>query len=73
MISVRLINNEEIVLNSDLIEFMEATPDTVISLSSGKKMIVRDSISDIVDKIVDFRRQLSVPEQLLTSHTSSTD
>jgi flagellar protein FlbD len=44
---------------------MEATPDTVISLSNGKKMIVKESVSDVVDKIVEFRRRIGVSAQEL--------
>jgi flagellar protein FlbD len=58
-----LINGSEIVLNSDLIEFMEATPDTIISLSTGKKMIVKESVADVIDRIVEFRRRLNSPLQ----------
>lgn len=58
MIHVQLINGSDIVLNSDLIEFIEATPDTLISLSTGKKMIVRNGVQEIVDKIVEFRRRI---------------
>ena len=58
MIELRLINDTPIVLNSDLIEFLEATPDTVISLSTGKKMIVRESVTEVIDKIVEFRRRI---------------
>ncbi|MHB1191319.1 MAG: flagellar FlbD family protein, partial [Armatimonadota bacterium] len=43
MIELRLINDTSIVLNSDLIEHIEATPDTIIALSTGKKMIVKES------------------------------
>ena len=65
MIELRLINDSRIVLNSDLIEFIEATPDTVISLSTGKKVIVKESVSDVIDKIVEFRRRLGVSVQEL--------
>jgi flagellar protein FlbD len=62
MILLKLINGTEIVLNSDLIEFVEATPDTVISLSNGKKFIVRETVEEVIDKIVEFRRRIvSVP------------
>lgn len=60
MIRLQLINGTEIVLNSDLIEFMESTPDTIISLSNGKKMIVKESVPEIVDRVVEFRRRLGV-------------
>lgn len=60
MISLRLIGDTEIVLNSNHIEFMEATPDTVISLSNGKKMIVQESVSEIIDRIVEFNARIGV-------------
>lgn len=60
MIKLQLINGTEIVLNSDLIEFMEETPDTIISLSNGKKMIVKESVPEIVDRVVEFRRQIGI-------------
>jgi flagellar protein FlbD len=59
MIQVRLMSGSEIVLNSDLIEVVEATPDTVISLSSGKKLMVQDSVSEVVDKVVEFRGRVA--------------
>jgi len=58
MIELSLINDTHIVLNSDLIEFMEATPDTVISLSTGKKVIVKESVAEVIGKVVRFRRRL---------------
>jgi flagellar protein FlbD len=60
MIKLQLINGTDIVLNSDLIEFMEETPDTIISLSSGKKMIVKESVPEIVDRVLEFRRQIGI-------------
>ena len=60
MIKLQLINGTEIVLNSDLIEFMEETPDTIISLSNGKKMIVKESVPEIVERVVEFRRQIGI-------------
>jgi len=60
MIELRLINDTQLVVNSDLIEFIEATPDTVISLSTGKKVIVKESVPEVIDKIVEFRRRLGL-------------
>ncbi|MDO8586196.1 MAG: flagellar FlbD family protein [Armatimonadota bacterium] len=58
MIKVRLMNGSQIVLNSDLIEFVESTPDTVISLSNGKKLMVLETVADVVERILDFRGRL---------------
>jgi len=60
MIKLKLINDSEIVVNSDLIEYIEVTPDTVISLSTGKKMIVKETVDEIVDKIIAFRGRIGI-------------
>jgi len=56
MIALRRLNNDEFVLNSDLIETMESTPDTVLTLTTGKKMIVRNSLEDIVRKTIKYKQ-----------------
>lgn len=58
MIRVTRINHSPLILNSDLIEHMETTPDTVISLTNGQKYVVLEAAEDIVEKVVDFRRRL---------------
>jgi flagellar protein FlbD len=68
MIKVHLMNGSHIVLNSDLIESLEATPDTMISLSNGKKLIVIESVSDIVDRIVEFRARLGKQSAAVESY-----
>src|ERR1035438_6208116 len=56
VIQVTRLDRVRIILNSDLIEHMEVTPDTVISLTTGQKIRVLESTQEIVDRIVDFRR-----------------
>jgi len=56
MIALRRLNGDEFVLNSDLIETMESTPDTVLTLTTGKKMIVRNSLEDIVRKTIKYKQ-----------------
>ena len=48
-------------VNSDLIESVEPTPDTVITLVSGNKLIVRDSMETIQERIVEFKRKIYGP------------
>jgi len=69
MIDLRLINGAHIVLNSDLIEFIEATPDTIISLSTGKKLIVKESVEEVIEKIIEFRRRIGVLAKQFVSAT----
>ena len=58
MIRLTRLNRVPLVLNSDLIEHVEATPDTVIALTTGQKIVVLESPEEIVRRIVDFRRSL---------------
>lgn len=64
MIKLTRLNGKEFVLNIDLIEFIESTPDTVISTTTGKKVVVMESVDEIIQKIVEFRRRLSFIEVL---------
>ena len=58
MIQVTRINHVPLVLNSDLIEHIETTPDTVVSLTNGQKFVVLESAQELIQKVVDFRRSL---------------
>jgi len=57
MILVSRINGEEFYINPDAIEFLEETPDTVVSLASGRKVVVAESALDIQRRIIVFRRR----------------
>ena len=60
MIHVTRLNHAPLVLNSDLIEHIETTPDTVVSLTNGQKYVVKESAEEIVEKVVEFRRRFTV-------------
>jgi flagellar protein FlbD len=60
LIHVTRLNHAPLVLNSDLIEHIEMTPDTVISLTGGQKYVVKESAEQIVEKVVEFRRRLTL-------------
>lgn len=57
MIYVTRLNGERIALNIDIIEQMEETPDTVITLTTGKKLVVRESMHRIREDIIRFRKR----------------
>ena len=59
MIRVTRINDAELVINADLIEFVEAIPDTMITLTTGKKIMVRESIDDIIARVAEFKQMAS--------------
>ena len=58
MITLTRLSGSVFVLNSDLIERIDSTPDTVITLIDGKKYVVSESLDQIVDGIRDYRSQV---------------
>ena len=64
MIKVSRLNKEEFYVNSELIEFIEETPNTVITLTNGKKIVVRESIEEIVERVVVFKKRCFTQEVL---------
>jgi flagellar protein FlbD len=58
MIQLTRLNKQPLVVNSDLIEFIENTPDTVITLVTGEKVVVSESTEEILDRILTFRQRL---------------
>jgi uncharacterized protein YlzI (FlbEa/FlbD family) len=58
MIRLARLNKQPIGVNSDLIKYVENSPDTMITLITGEKIIVRESYEEIVQQIVAFRRRV---------------
>src|SRR4029077_5786250 len=59
MIRLTRINHVPLVLNSDLIEHLEVTPDTVIAMATGQKFVVLESANEVIQKVIDFRRLIA--------------
>jgi flagellar protein FlbD len=60
MIWLTRLNNQMLMVNSDLIKFVEKSPDTVITLVTGEKLIVKETVQTVLDRIVLFRRSIQV-------------
>jgi flagellar protein FlbD len=58
MIQLTRLNSQPLIINSDLIKLIENAPDTVLTLVTGEKIVVRESSKQVVDKIVEFRRRV---------------
>jgi flagellar protein FlbD len=58
MIQLTRLNGIPIVLNSDLIKTAESSPDTMITLVNGEKLIVRECCEDITERVLDYRARL---------------
>jgi flagellar protein FlbD len=57
MIEVTRLNGKRFVINIDLIEHMEETPDTVITLTGGNKYVVSEPVEVLIRRIIDFRKK----------------
>jgi uncharacterized protein YlzI (FlbEa/FlbD family) len=56
MIQLTRLNNKPLVVNSDLIKFVEQSPDTLVTLITGEKIVVLEPAESVVARIVEFRR-----------------
>lgn len=60
MIQLTKINGEEFILNSNLIETIEETPDTIITLTNGKKLVAKESSRVIIQMVIDYQRKIFI-------------
>ena len=58
MIVVTRLNNTALVVNSDLIVFIEETPDTIITLLNGEKLVIQEKVGEVIKRVLDFRRSI---------------
>lgn len=60
MIKLYRFNGEMIVVNDDLIETIEETPDTVLTLTTGKKILVKETVDEVIEKAAQFKNKVFV-------------
>jgi flagellar protein FlbD len=71
MIRLTRLNNQALMVNSDLIKFVEQSPDTLITLVTGEKIVVRESSGEILARIIEFRRAVLQGVSLAWDSSSS--
>ncbi len=71
MIKVTRLNDQEFVINAELIESIEATPDTMIALTNGKKIMVKNSLDEIIERVEAYKRRSTAPAQAGVSSSES--
>ncbi len=59
MILLTKINSAPIAVNSDLIEYVEETPDTVITFTNNDRIVVQERMTEIIEKVVQYRRLIA--------------
>lgn len=58
MIQLTRLNNKPLLVNSDLIKFVEQSPDTLVTLMSGEKIVVLEKSDEVLSRIIEFRRSV---------------
>lgn len=58
MIELTRLNGNPMVLNSDLVKTAEASPDTMLTLITGEKLIVRETCAEVMERVLDYRARL---------------
>ena len=58
MVIVSRLNGKTFYINPDLIEFVEETPDTVLTTTTGKKLVVEESAADVIEKIIVYKQKV---------------
>lgn len=58
MIRVTRLNGVEVVVNAGAIESLEATPDTVVRLVNGRRLAVRETVDEVIEKVIAYQREV---------------
>jgi flagellar protein FlbD len=64
LVRLTRLNHASVVLNSDLIEHIDITPDTVITLTNGQILRVIETAEEVIRRVVDYRRRISSPPEI---------
>ncbi|MBH1941993.1 flagellar FlbD family protein [Mobilitalea sibirica] len=62
MIEVTSLNDRKILINAELIERVEESPDTVVTLTSGKKLIIKESRQEVKNLVILYKKEVSCRE-----------
>ena len=73
MIRMTRLNNRPLVVNSELIKFIENAPDTVITLVTGEKIVVLETAEEVMTRIVEYRRRLRGPRLIVPRSENSVE
>ena len=61
MVHLTRLNGMPVIINAELIKFIEATPDTLISLTSGEKIMVREPVDLVAERVMIYRHRIEEP------------
>ena len=58
MIKLTRLNGLLIVVNADIIEYVEANPDTILTLTTGQKILIQDTVDEVINKVTNYKRSI---------------
>lgn len=58
MITLTRFDGTQFVLNSDIILYVEATPDTIITLTTGDKLMIKETVEEVINSVIDFKQKV---------------
>lgn len=58
MIKLKRLNGKEFVVNCELIQYLEETPDAVITLTTGTKIVVAETVDEIIEKVIEYKASI---------------
>lgn len=58
MLRLTRLNGSELVVNAEIIELVEASPDTVVTLTTGRKLVVSEPVDEVIRRVIEYRRAL---------------
>ncbi|MCM8823452.1 MAG: flagellar FlbD family protein [Candidatus Omnitrophica bacterium] len=61
MIKLFQMNGEMVVVNAELISYIKAQPNTVLTLTNGDKIVVKETVDEVIDKIIEYRKKINKP------------
>lgn len=57
MVELTRLHGDKIVVNADHIEFVEVTPDTLIITHTGRRIMVKETVPEVIEKVIEYRRR----------------
>ena len=73
MITVTRFNKTQFVINGDWIETVESTPDTVITLTNGKKYVVAEKVEDIIQRVIEYKQKTFFLNRIINTSSQNDD
>jgi len=64
VLKVNRLNGKEFVVNGELIMYIEETPDTVITLTTGQKIVVQESVDEVINKVIEYKQNIRKIKEL---------